>query len=452
MILINIRRGLCNKRFWIVVGVTTIIYAVIIVLECWFPVQKYYRGYNTPDWYLDGLAALGSSKVNKILQLELFHNLFPFVGALAFAYVILDDRRHTYYYQIIQKKGLSNYFWSDFLTSGLMGGILAVILLLALIFVAKTGIDYNPFIKDAVHAYQEMFKDAICGKVYWGDKMIGECNNYLIWWSLGCIGFFLAGFWFGLISALVAFLSDNKVFVYAMPIIVTMIIDKWAYIFTIIFKNNETICNLLFYPDTTELFIVWRPQSSGRACAFLHFNTGHRIWHAEKDNVALFGRGGGIGMKNMIYTTVRKPSFMVKMALITVLFIAALIEQVSNTGLYANSFGTQEHMTVILLLIHTFSYSDFYIFHWFYFPYSGYCKRRIYRAVKYHEIFFKKYSREACNRKNNFFLHFVSGLVCGNYNVYRGNRNTGFFIDMAEIYGNPTESNCITGRSGIGIY
>lgn len=42
--------------------------------------------------------------VNKILQLELFHNLFPFVGALAFAYVILDDRRHTYYYQIIQKK------------------------------------------------------------------------------------------------------------------------------------------------------------------------------------------------------------------------------------------------------------------------------------------------------------------------------------------------------------
>lgn len=65
-------------------------------------------------------------------------------------------------------------------------------------------------------------------------------------------------------------------------------------------------------------------------------------------------------MKNMIYTTVRKPSFMVKMALITVLFIAALIEQVSNTGLYANSFGTQEHMTVILLLIHIFSYSDFY--------------------------------------------------------------------------------------------
>lgn len=148
--------------------------------------------------------------------------------------------------KLFKKKGLSNYFWSDFLTSGLLGGILAVILLLALIFVAKTGIDYNPFIKDAVHAYQEMFKDAICGKVYWGDKMIGECNNYLIWWSLGCIGFFLAGFWFGLISALVAFLSDNKVFVYAMPIIVTMIIDKWAYIFTIIFKNNETICNLLY--------------------------------------------------------------------------------------------------------------------------------------------------------------------------------------------------------------
>ena len=150
-------------------------------------------------------------------------------------------------------------------------------------------------------------------------------------------------------------------------------------------------------------------------------------------------------MKNMIYTTVRKPSFMVKMVLITVLFIAALIEQVSNTGLYANSFGTQEHMTVILLLIHTFSYSDFYqniFFIGFIFLIPDIVK----------EIFFKKCSREACNRKNNFFLHFVSGLVCGNYNVYRGNRNTGFFIDMAEIYGNPTESDCITGCKGIGIY
>ena len=186
--------------------------------------------------------------------------------------------------------------------------------------------------------------------------MIGECNNYLIWWSLGCIGFFLAGFWFGLISALVAFLSDNKVFVYAMPIIVTMIIDKWAYIFTIIFKNNETICNLLYSIQIRPNYSLFGDLNH----LVVHFNTGHRIWHAEKDNVALFGRGGGIGMKNMIYTTVRKPSFMVKMALITVLFIAALIEQVSNTGLYANSFGTQEHMTVILLLIHTFSYSDFY--------------------------------------------------------------------------------------------
>ena len=105
---------------------------------------------------------------------------------------------------------------------------------------------------------------------------------------------------------------------------------------------------------------------------------------------------------------------MVKMALITVLFIAALIEQVSNTGLYANSFGTQEHMTVILLLIHTFSYSDF-----------------------YQNIFFSG------------FIFLIPDIV---NNVYRGNRNTGFFMDMAEIYGNPTESNCITGRSGIGIY
>ena len=43
-------------------------------------------------------------------------------------------------------------------------------------------------------------------------------------------------------------------------------------------------------------------------------------------------------MKNMIYTTVRKPSFMVKMALITVLFVVLLEEDLLITG-YKTDYG-----------------------------------------------------------------------------------------------------------------
>lgn len=76
-----------------------------------------------------------------------------------------------------------------------------------------------------------------------------------------------------------------------MPIIVTMIIDKWAYIFTIIFKNNETICNLLYSIQIRPNYSLFGDLNHLVVLALFAFNTGHRIWHAEKDNVALFGRG-----------------------------------------------------------------------------------------------------------------------------------------------------------------
>lgn len=65
-------------------------------------------------------------------------------------------------------------------------------------------------------------------------------------------------------------------------------------------------------------------------------------------------------MRETIGAVVRKPVFRIKLIAISLLFVVSLIEQVSNN--YIQSSGQQVgRMTVILLLMHTFSYFSFYL-------------------------------------------------------------------------------------------
>ena len=65
-------------------------------------------------------------------------------------------------------------------------------------------------------------------------------------------------------------------------------------------------------------------------------------------------------MRETIGAVVRKPVFRIKLIAISLLFVVSLIEQVSNN--YIQSSGLQAgRMTVILLLMHTFSYFSFYL-------------------------------------------------------------------------------------------
>lgn len=79
-------------------------------------------------------------------------------------------------------------------------------------------------------------------------------------------------------------------------------------------------------------------------------------------------------MRETIGAVVRKPVFRIKLIAISLLFVVSLIEQVSNN--YIQSSGQQVgRMTVILLLMHTFSYFHFIFqsFCWIYIIDSGYC-------------------------------------------------------------------------------
>ena len=66
-------------------------------------------------------------------------------------------------------------------------------------------------------------------------------------------------------------------------------------------------------------------------------------------------------LMKQIKIILQKPSLQIKIALITALLIAALIEQIDiTTGYISSTYMNQGSMTVLVLLMHILSYYDFY--------------------------------------------------------------------------------------------
>lgn len=86
-------------------------------------------------------------------MIDLFVTFFPFIGVIAYAGTIIDERKDGYCYQIIQKRGFHSYYWSHFVASGLLGGLLAVAILISLYLLTDIGIGQNPLWKDAMQVY-----------------------------------------------------------------------------------------------------------------------------------------------------------------------------------------------------------------------------------------------------------------------------------------------------------
>ena len=153
MLWLDIRRGFCSKRFWGIVGVVTIVFVVFLTLDIIYPLQKYYNGYGTFDWKLDSISMAPFAVCIGILSMDLFVTFFPFIGVIAYAGTIIDERKDGYCYQIIQKRGFHSYYWSHFVASGLLGGLLAVAILISLYLLTDIGIGQNPLWKDAIQVY-----------------------------------------------------------------------------------------------------------------------------------------------------------------------------------------------------------------------------------------------------------------------------------------------------------
>ncbi len=245
---LDLRRGLTNKRFWSTLGVLSCIFLIYLVLSAIWPLTTYYYGGDAGYRAYVGRMYTQQIKIQCLTQLAIFANYFPFLGAAAFSYNIIDDRRHGYCLQQIQRIGFSKYYWSKLLTSGLLGGLMGAMCMVIICLLTTLLIAWNPLIHEAVEYYNSWKETNTISYRYvgWGyDKAYFYITNPWIWWVLGGIKYFVMGVFFGLISGIIAFYTNNKVFLYAGSVIFFLLEDKWLSMLGRFFGKDSFISLLL---------------------------------------------------------------------------------------------------------------------------------------------------------------------------------------------------------------
>lgn len=146
-------------------------------------------------------------------------SLFPFIGVIAYAGTIIDERKDGYCYQIIQKEGFIP-ITESFCRKWAAWGLLAVAILISLYLLTDIGIGQNPLWKDAIQVYLTPEFGSENETVYFGIHILTKSAGHVELVLLGMVSFFLTGCLFGLLGAIIAFVSDARVLVYAMPMII----------------------------------------------------------------------------------------------------------------------------------------------------------------------------------------------------------------------------------------
>lgn len=246
---LDIKRGLSNKRLWSVIGIVIAISLLHMILAGIRPLTIYYFGGEKAFDMWAGRVYTGQSEIQNLTGMVLFANFFPFIGAAAYAYTIIDDRRRDYHVQQVQRVGFSRYYWSKMIVSGILGGCLGAFCIGVICLLSTLLITWNPLIKDAVDFYERISRleqDVYYGHIGWGgNHTYHEVTNPWVWWMLGGVKYFVMGMFFGLLAGMIAFLSDNKVFMYTGPVICTLLYDKWLYVLCCLFRNVPNAAGLL---------------------------------------------------------------------------------------------------------------------------------------------------------------------------------------------------------------
>ncbi|MDE6749689.1 MAG: hypothetical protein K2K21_11615 [Lachnospiraceae bacterium] len=245
---LDLKRGLSDKRFWSVLGIFSLVFLLHIILTAIWPLTCHYfggRGYIFE--LMPGIPFATQTEILRLTSMELLANFFPFIGSAAYAYTIIDDRKNVYYLQQTQRVGFSRYYWCKLIAGSILSGILGALIMVSICLLVVMFITYNPFFKDAVEYYTQ-YDEFIPGYITWeygeGNRLITVTNPW-VWWFVGGIKYFLEGILFGLIASVIAFFSDNRVFMTACPILYFIIEDKLLYMLRYLLGLGSNVSRIL---------------------------------------------------------------------------------------------------------------------------------------------------------------------------------------------------------------
>lgn len=147
----------------------------------------------------------------------------------------------------LYKKRVSFLLLESFVASGLLGGLLAVAILISLYLLTDIGIGQNPLWKDAMQVYLTPEFGSESETVYFGIHILTKSAGHVELVLLGMVSFFLTGCLFGLLGAIIAFVSDARVLVYAMPMIIMETGCGGLYAISLLFGRDSVAANVLAY-------------------------------------------------------------------------------------------------------------------------------------------------------------------------------------------------------------
>ncbi|MCM1048959.1 MAG: hypothetical protein NC433_11110 [Clostridiales bacterium] len=244
---LDLKRGLSNKRFWSVLGIFSLVFILHMVLRYIWPLTVYYYGFKGLVYEaLHGPTFTPQLEIQNITSMQLFHNFFPFIGSLAYAYTIMDDKRTGYYIQQTQRVGFSRYYWCKLAASAILSGVLGALLLASICLLAVLLTTYNPFFKEATEYYSQYTDFWDNHTISWGyHNVVAAVHNPWAWWFVGGIKYFIEGVLFGLMASVIAFFSDNRVLMTAVPILYFIIEDMALYMLRCLFGIDSNVSEFL---------------------------------------------------------------------------------------------------------------------------------------------------------------------------------------------------------------
>lgn len=229
MLGIELRRGLQERVFWVMVVILFLFCVISMVLYEVWPVSLYYIGGKK------GLSIWGhwgtnvDQACNMVLNNTLWRVYFPFLGAVAYAHVLPDERRNGYAWQIIMREGFGKYITVKLCAVSVLGGVMGAVPIVVTAISAFLLIHVNPFLQEAVQYYRQTQEEVSFFR-YWMDSDVWEEISLTEALLLGMVSWFLLGMLFGLVAGMIGLWTENKLMIYTLPVVGLQLWDVCVYL------------------------------------------------------------------------------------------------------------------------------------------------------------------------------------------------------------------------------
>lgn len=226
-IALEIRRCLSEKRFWIALGAVLCYLLLECVIDCLFPFTLFYNG-DEETMYLFGHNTPSRGNLfQSELSGTLFVSFFPFFAVLAYGHSKIDDRKHRFDMQLIQRMGFLKYFVSKAVSTSLLGALFCGMIPLMFAVMLELFFEKNIFLKDAVAFYAQLAAETEYNPfIYFYSRELGEIKGYWPFVFYVTVMCFFAGIVFAFLGYVVSLFIENKVLFYSFPVLFLQFWDR----------------------------------------------------------------------------------------------------------------------------------------------------------------------------------------------------------------------------------